>query len=314
MLDIMDKDMLELFFEDTADMLDNCIDRILDAKGIFDDDVIEEIMRTMHSIKGASSMIDLYCLEGFAHKLEDIFIDIKERKIDITDDFVDVIIESVNVLRKRLEIRKDLFLKKHFEFNKDLKDEKEEIDNMSAKIDSVIDGIKKPGAISQNELENLNNELERNRKKLYKMEVYFDEKAEMFELKKIMVKNNLEEIGEVIDSEPSEEDLLESQSSKYTIIYESEADLEEILTQMEVGDIYFILISSKENIDFDEKDYEVMYMQKRLKYEEILDFFDLWKEIVSEKSPKKIVLKDTEMDIYGIQLSLLLKKLGLEIA
>ncbi len=303
MLDIMDKDMLELFFEDTSDMLETCIDKVLEANDRFDDEIIEEIMRTMHSIKGASSMIDLYCLESFAHRLEDMFIDMKNNKVDFEEEFIDIIVESISLLKKRLDIRKDLFLKKHFEFNKDLEDEKEELDNMLKKIEN---NFGKQDKYDEEELIQTNYADEKN--KIYEIDIFFDKKAEMFELKKIMVKNNLEEIGTILQSNPNDEELLTDNSEKYCLEYQSEETIEEIMEKIEVGDIFFVFLGVKgknQNIQQD------IYLKRELNYQNIQDIFEYFKNNIKGKNLKNVIVKNEKTDIYGIQFLLLLNKMGI---
>ncbi len=72
--EFMDEKMLELFFADTKEMLENSMDDILELENGYDRDRLDNIMRTMHSIKGGSAMLEMSEVEHFSHKLEDYFI------------------------------------------------------------------------------------------------------------------------------------------------------------------------------------------------------------------------------------------------
>lgn len=327
MLDIMDKDMLELFFEDTMEMLDSCIDKVIEIEGNFDDEVMDEIMRIMHSIKGASSMIDLYEMENFSHKLEDMFIDIKTKSLCIENELIEIIIESLNLMKKKLEIRKSMFNQNYLDFNKELIEEKKDFGKIIENINKIIN-INFTEEISEKNTcipfsmskdlssdEEINN-TEKIEKKYYKIIVFFDETADMFELKRIMLKNSLEEFGKIELSEPTDENIFDSKENIYKIILSSEKEISNISDIFDIGDIYFFSLEEMKNIDI-EKDIDgniknsEIYLKKDLKYETVVKYYEKFKQAFDKERPKKIITGDKKKDIYGIQMLYMLSNEGI---
>lgn len=98
--EFMDEKMIEVFFQDTDEMLEATADDVLDIENGYDMDVLDNIMRTMHSIKGGSAMLEMVEVERFSHKLEDGFIKLRDRVVAITPEIVDDMIEGINCLKK----------------------------------------------------------------------------------------------------------------------------------------------------------------------------------------------------------------------
>jgi len=330
MLEVMDKEMLELFFEDTIEMLDSCIDKIIEIEGNFDNEAMDEILRTMHSIKGASSMIDLYEIENYSHNLEDLFINIKEENYCIENELIEVVLESLNLVKKRLEYRKEMFSGNFIDFNKELEDEKKEFYESIDKIKNMLgkgrensdnNSLKnsdnktcKPLILSTNN----ENKLENNMKKAekigeikrysYKIEVFFDETADMFELKRIILKNNFESIGAIKKSDPTEDDIFTNEVNYYKIVLQSEKKYEDFLDTFDIGDIYLFSIEEMENINSIENiSNKQLYLKKELYYNTVESYYNKISAYMSSIKPKKVNILTNKKDIYGEQFIYMLK-------
>jgi two-component system, chemotaxis family, sensor kinase CheA len=107
--DFMDEKMLELFFADTNEMLETSIDDILEIENGYNRELLDNIMRTMHSIKGGSAMLELKDIEYFSHNLEDYFIKLRDRVLEINVEWIDDLIDGVNTLKKWIENREKFF-------------------------------------------------------------------------------------------------------------------------------------------------------------------------------------------------------------
>lgn len=79
--------MLETYLYETNSLLDS-LDELLvnDEKvGDFSSDDVNEIFRTMHTIKGSSAMMEFTSLATIAHHIEDLFFYIRDKGIDSLD-------------------------------------------------------------------------------------------------------------------------------------------------------------------------------------------------------------------------------------
>ena len=73
-------DMLSMYLFENGQLLENLQEIVLDQKDAdcFDEDSINEIFRTMHTIKGSSAIMMFDDITKIAHKLEDVFFFLRE--------------------------------------------------------------------------------------------------------------------------------------------------------------------------------------------------------------------------------------------
>lgn len=73
-------DMLDMYLFENGQLLENLQEIVLEQKDedYFDEDSINEIFRTMHTIKGSSAIMMFDDITAIAHKLEDVFFFLRE--------------------------------------------------------------------------------------------------------------------------------------------------------------------------------------------------------------------------------------------
>ncbi|MEE1027982.1 MAG: chemotaxis protein CheA [Agathobacter sp.] len=74
------QDMLDTYLFENTQLLENLQEIVLEQKdeSFFDEDSINEIFRTMHTIKGSSAIMMYDDITAIAHKLEDVFFFLRE--------------------------------------------------------------------------------------------------------------------------------------------------------------------------------------------------------------------------------------------
>ena len=72
--------MLDMYLFENEQLLEQLQDMVLDQKDAdcFDEDSINEIFRTMHTIKGSSGIMMFDNITAISHKLEDVFYYLRE--------------------------------------------------------------------------------------------------------------------------------------------------------------------------------------------------------------------------------------------
>lgn len=72
--------MLDMYLFENEQLLEQLQDRVLEQKDAecFDEDSINEIFRTMHTIKGSSGIMMFDNITAVSHKLEDVFFYLRE--------------------------------------------------------------------------------------------------------------------------------------------------------------------------------------------------------------------------------------------
>ncbi len=99
--------MLDVFLFETDDLLGHLDDILLECEKNkkFDQDSINEIFRIMHTIKGSSAMLQFNSLTVVAHKMEDLFAFVREKGIrpEFIEDLIDLMFRSGDFLKAEVE-------------------------------------------------------------------------------------------------------------------------------------------------------------------------------------------------------------------
>ena len=102
--------MLDTYLFETNSLLDNLDEMLMkDEKlGDFSPDDVNEIFRTMHTIKGSSAMMEFGSLSSIAHHIEDLFFYIRDKGIDSLDpqhkkELFNLMFRSEDCLRGEVE-------------------------------------------------------------------------------------------------------------------------------------------------------------------------------------------------------------------
>lgn len=99
--------MLDMYLFENEQLLEQLQERVLEQKDAecFDEDSINEIFRTMHTIKGSSGIMMFDNITAVSHKLEDIFYYLRESQPDNVPhlDLVEHVLEVEDFISNELE-------------------------------------------------------------------------------------------------------------------------------------------------------------------------------------------------------------------
>lgn len=99
--------MLDMYLFENEQLLEQLQERVLEQKDAecFDEDSINEIFRTMHTIKGSSGIMMFDNITAVSHKLEDIFYYLRESHPDNVPhlDLVEHVLEVEDFISSELE-------------------------------------------------------------------------------------------------------------------------------------------------------------------------------------------------------------------
>ncbi len=97
----------EIFFEESREGLEAMESGLLNLDvGVPDPEVVNTVFRAAHSIKGAAGTFGFTNISQFTHVLESILDDVRSRKRGVTQELVDVLLQSVDGLRYMLDCAK----------------------------------------------------------------------------------------------------------------------------------------------------------------------------------------------------------------
>ena len=104
--------ILEMYITETSQLVEQLEELILEGEESrnFSENVVNEIFRIMHTIKGSSAMMQHDNIAALAHSLEDIFSFIREEKLQLTDftTLSDLMLESVDFIKVEVQKAKNL--------------------------------------------------------------------------------------------------------------------------------------------------------------------------------------------------------------
>ena len=100
--------MLEVFIYESTSLLEQLDEILLESEKSksFSEDNINEIFRTMHTIKGSSAMMEFTGISTLAHAVEDVFFIIREepaRMGQVNETLFDLVFRASDFLKTEIE-------------------------------------------------------------------------------------------------------------------------------------------------------------------------------------------------------------------
>ena len=203
-MDHSNESMLDVFLFETNDLLEHLDDILISCEKDknLDADSINEIFRIMHTIKGSSAMMQFGSLTVIAHKMEDLFAYVRENGIGqaYTEELFDLMFRSGDFLKE--EAGK---VQNNQPLSTDIGTFEQEINDFLKKISSQAQGTvaagkgKKPSAPAPKTEADARTAgiLEAKSREGYPVavEVFFDEEAQMENLRAFMLVNGIRDAG-----------------------------------------------------------------------------------------------------------------------
>ncbi len=100
---IEDADILLSFIQESQDHLANIEKKILRLEESNETGVVDDIFRSMHTMKGTSSFLGLVKIGDLSHSLESILDELRAGKVRISPDLVDMLLEGTDLLNRMVE-------------------------------------------------------------------------------------------------------------------------------------------------------------------------------------------------------------------
>ncbi|MFW6233949.1 MAG: ATP-binding protein [Spirochaetota bacterium] len=212
-------------------------------------DAIDEIFRAAHTLKGASATVQMDELTQFTHLVEDVFDSIREGKSSVDERLVDVLLDSVDIIKAMLEARSEgsVYDGDVSELKNGLRAVLDGSSTSPAKPDApaVAEGTPavKPGTessepgLSEYEVLELK-EAAGSGTNVYQVRVLFNEDNPMNTVGGIQVFAALKSTGEVLKTDPDFESLYDDVYHPEVRYYlASDIDAETITTKASIHDV-----------------------------------------------------------------------------
>ena len=102
--DFMDPEIFADFIIEAKEHLETIEPNLLELENNPENlDLLNEIFRPMHSLKGASGFLGLNIINGLAHRAENILDELRKGEIGVTSEIMDVILAATDLLRQLID-------------------------------------------------------------------------------------------------------------------------------------------------------------------------------------------------------------------
>jgi two-component system chemotaxis sensor kinase CheA len=171
------KEYMELFINESQEHLDNLNNSLLKLEKKFSIELVNEIFRSMHTLKGMSATMGFEKISKLTHKAEDVLDDIRKGKLEGGTEIVDILFDTVDILEELIK--------------KIAGGEGEEVD-----IRPILDSLSEYSSRSRTQ-----------QKKHFRVVVHLQESCQLKSVRAFIVLKNLKELGEVVETKPSVEEM-----------------------------------------------------------------------------------------------------------
>ena len=219
---------LEIFLDETNEHLQSLSDQLMILENEPENaDTINEIFRAAHSLKGMAGTMGYKRMQALTHDMENVFSEIRNGKMKVTSQLVDVLFQTLDALeeyKNTIQETSDEGTNDNAALIKALQQCLDEgtgaaaeapSDNAkeAAKDDAKGDGASENGeekwrniALQEHEI-NAIKEAEEKKMNIYGCTVFIQESCILKAARAFLVFKAVEELGEIIISEPSTQDI-----------------------------------------------------------------------------------------------------------
>ena len=99
---IEDVEILHSFIAESKDHLENIEEKILKLEDSNDNSLINDIFRSMHTMKGTSAFFGFHNIERLSHSLESVLDDLRNEIMTLSSDTVDLLLAGTDILGKQI--------------------------------------------------------------------------------------------------------------------------------------------------------------------------------------------------------------------
>lgn len=107
-LDPNNEELLKDFFAEAEQQVETLESNILVIENDpSNHEAVDEIFRAAHTLKGGSATVEMNELSEFTHKVEDVLDEIRSDRLAVSEDIVDLLLSSIDVIKAMLEARQN---------------------------------------------------------------------------------------------------------------------------------------------------------------------------------------------------------------
>ncbi|MCC3357452.1 chemotaxis protein CheA [Bacillus sp. REN16] len=214
----MDMDQyLEVFIEESKEHLQACNEHLLELeKDPENISIVNEIFRSAHTLKGMSATMGYDDLASLTHQMENVLDGIRNNKINVSPSLLDIVFKAVDYLEEMIfsiadggDGKKDVsdvvYLLKKIESGEDIK-----VEDTTVSVEIITDENHAPGKNTYDDFElTVIQQSKEQGFNCYEITIILREDCLLKAARVFMVFEVLEQVGEIIKSIPSVDQLEE---------------------------------------------------------------------------------------------------------
>lgn len=236
---------LEIFIDETREHIQNLSDHIMVLEQEPENaDTINEIFRAAHSLKGMAGTMGYKRMQHLTHMMENVFSEVRNGTVKVTSSMVDVLFQCLDAVEAYLDeivntteegdndnepIIKLLNGFLEGENGEASKEDKKAETPKEEKKSSSDEAAKGAIKLSEFEINAISEALSKNMN-VFKISVHVDENCILKAARAFLVFKALEELGEVIKSDPSVQDIEDEKFEfDFTVVIVTNSDRDTVI-------------------------------------------------------------------------------------
>ena len=211
-------------------------------------EVIQEIFRSAHTIKGSSAVMGYDKMTGLTHEIESLFDQIRQNRLQITPGLVDVLFEAMDTLT---ELKEEIvggtenstditLLLSKIARARENNFEPADIQGESGALNNVEKPASEAGSVSgptaplpdievDETLEEIIREAELRGYYAYAMQIIFEDDCQMKEVRAFLLFETMEQAGEIIKTNPPAEDIQSGRfDTSIALVIITQSDMDQV--------------------------------------------------------------------------------------
>jgi len=227
------------FIEESSEQLEIIEQELLKLEiNSQDEEVLEEVFRIAHSLKGSSSMMGFRNMTKLTHSLENILQKVKEKEIKVTTEIIDILFKSLDMIKDMKESvqgqKENIKIDPQNLINK-LEDLANQNNSQRKNKKDNVDISSGEFKISKNDKYIIDDAIKRG-EQIYIIKIELEEDVVMKSIKSFLIVNNLKGIGQVLRIKPEDYEALPDDEfgNMLSLVILSSVDKEEVKEQIEV--------------------------------------------------------------------------------
>jgi two-component system chemotaxis sensor kinase CheA len=240
---------LEMFIEESKEHLQAINDELLNLESDSENTaIVNEIFRSAHTLKGMAGSMGFDDLASLTHEMENVLDLLRNSKLKITPEIMDVIFQCVDLIEKMVDSIEQGGDGKENVTDVVLQLKRIQDPSAAPEIPDFLSASREVAATAEFVLDEFQstviNEARKTGNNLYQIKVTIDERCVMKSIRAYLVFQATEELGELIQTNPSVEQIEEENfGDSFTLLMLSEHSSEEVHSKLiNVSEIREVLV------------------------------------------------------------------------